>query len=283
MKIGVYYFSGTGNSLYVAKGITAKTGGTLIPIVSIMGKDDIKIDSEVIGIVFPVYYGELPVVIKRFAQQLVDIGQKYIFAVCTFGGSAGYSLKLLKRIIQARGGTLSATYRVHMPQNSFPKPFENHTRLFSTWEKKQLGQIINNTYNRKKGEFFKHVFLAPIFLLADHTVNFMKPTYRKSFIKLSNASADLNTNDLIHLNDTSFSVTERCNRCGICVKVCPVNNIEIVDKKPVWQHRCENCLACYNWCPTRAIRGGIAAKGFYYHHPDIKAAEMMKQRSIQQG
>jgi len=33
------------------------------------------------------------------------------------------------------------------------------------------------------------------------------------------------------------------------VRVCPVNNIEMVDKKPVWQNRCESCLACINWCP----------------------------------
>jgi len=190
MSIGIYYFSGTGNSLYVAKDIAAKTGGSLLPIATAVSQKIIQVDSEVMGIVFPVYYGELPVIIKLFAEKLDNIEHKYIFAVCTFGGSAGYSLKLLRQIIQARGGEIAATYRVHMPQNSFSKPWENHNKLFSTW-KKQLGQVVSNTSNHKKGEFFKHVFLAPVFKLADYSVNWMKPSYRKAFIKLSNASPDL--------------------------------------------------------------------------------------------
>jgi flavodoxin len=152
MNIGIYYFSGTGNSLYVAKDIAEKAGGALIPLASMIEQDIIKVDSEVMGIVFPVYYGELPVIIKRFAEKLANIEHKYIFAVCTFGGSAGYSLKLLKGIIRSRGGELAATYRVHMPQNSFSKPWERQSVLYSTW-KKQLGQVVDNTRNRKKGSF----------------------------------------------------------------------------------------------------------------------------------
>ena len=280
MSIAVHYFSGTGNSLYVAKDIAAKTGGTLLPIASAVDHNTIKIDAEVIGIVFPVYYGELPVIIKRFAEKLDDIEHKYIFAVSTFGGSAGYSLKLLRSIIQARGGELSATYRVHMPQNSFSKPWEKHTILYSRWKKK-LGQVVNNTNNRLKGEFFKNRLLAPLFVLADYTVDIMRPRYRKAFIKLSNASPDLSTDELIHLNDTSYGVNEECNGCGICSQVCPVHNIEMNGNRPVWLHHCENCLACYNWCPSQAIQGGIASKGYYYRHPDIQISEIMKQRSDQ--
>ena len=62
---------------------------------------------------------------------------------------------------------------------------------------------------------------------------------------------------------------------GLVRRVCPVNNIIITDKKPIWQHHCENCLACYNWCPVKAIRGGIAAKNYYYRRPEIKIAEMI--------
>jgi ferredoxin/flavodoxin len=277
MTISIYYFSGTGNSLSVAKDIAAQTGGNLVPIASLVDKDVIHIDSDVIGIVFPVYYTELPVIIKRFVGKLDNIGNKYIFAVCTFGGSAGYSLKSLRRLIEARGGELAATYRVHMPQNSFHKFFESHAMLYSTWNK-QVGKVVTNTEARKKGEFFRHVLLGPFFMLVDYSMSKMQGTYKKSFAKLSNASLDLEMDELIHFNDTSFRVTEKCTGCGICEKVCPVNNIAMTDKKPVWQHRCENCLACYNWCPVKAIRGGIAAKNYYYRRPGIKITEMMRQK-----
>ncbi len=261
----------------VAKDIAVQTGGNLIPITSVVDNDVIHIDSEVIGIVFPVYYTELPVIIKRFAGKLANIEQKYIFAVCTFGGSAGYSLKSLRRLIEARDGKLAAAYRVHLPQNSFPKFFESHAMLYSTWNK-QAGEVVRNINERKQGEFFRHVLLGPFFMLVDYSMSRMKGSYKKSFAKLSHASPDLEMDALIHLNDTSFSVNEKCTGCGICAGVCPVNNIVLTDKKPVWQHRCENCLACYNWCPTKAIRGGIAAKNYYYCRPGIKIAEMMQQR-----
>src|SRR5208283_4489872 len=208
MTLSIYYFSGTGNSLSVAKDIAAKTGGDLVPIASVVDNDTINIDSEVIGIVFPVYYTELPVIIKRFVGKLANIENRYIFAVCTFGGSAGYSLQSLRLLLEARGGKLAATYRVHMPQNSFPKFFENHAVLYSTWNK-QSGIVARNTVERKQGEFFRHVLLGPFFMLVDYCMSKMKGTYKKSFAKLSKASPYLEMDALIHLNDTSFSVNEK--------------------------------------------------------------------------
>ena len=76
--------------------------------------------------------------------------------------------------------------------------------------------------------------------------------------------------------DKQFWVTDRCNSCGICVKVCPVNNINLIEGKPVWQHKCEHCLGCLQWCPKEAIQfGKSTAKRKRYHHPDIKVQDFM--------
>ena len=141
-----------------------KTGGTLVPIASIMDSDVIKIDSEVIGIVFPVYYKNYLVIIKRFVEKLDNIENKYIFAVCTFGGSAGYSLKSLRRFIQARGGKLSATYRVHMPQNSFRKFFETPLSYYTLpWNNTSSHSCLTTPTNGKK-ESFSNIFCCGRFL-----------------------------------------------------------------------------------------------------------------------
>ena len=57
-----------------------------------------------------------------------------------------------------------------------------------------------------------------------------------------------------------------CDRCGRCVKVCPMLNIELTDKGPKWQGKCAMCLACLHHCPTRAIQYGkqTQGKGRYY-------------------
>jgi ferredoxin/flavodoxin len=268
----IYYFSGTGNTLFVARDITEGLGASLIPIASLVDDSAVSVDSEVTGIVYPVYYGELPVIVREFAEKLNNLDGKYIFAVCTFGGSAGDSLRSLRKIIRSRGGELSATYGVHMPQNAFYKFWEKHEPLFRSWRQKKLNTVVRNIKARRTGNFFTNILFDIIFICIQA---YVRPKYKQSFIKLSGASSDLSVEELIHLNDTSFSVTDKCTGCGVCVKVCPVNNIIMVEDKPTWQHRCENCIACYNFCPEKAIRNGIASEGYYYHHPDIKVKDMI--------
>ena len=63
---------------------------------------------------------------------------------------------------------------------------------------------------------------------------------------------------------------------GIFRKVCPVKNIKFFKKRPQWQHKCENCLACYNFCPEKAIETGLVSKHFHYRHPEISLSEFIK-------
>ncbi len=76
-----------------------------------------------------------------------------------------------------------------------------------------------------------------------------------------------------------FSATAACTGCGVCAKVCPVNNIALNrEKRPVWEAHCEYCLACINWCPAQAIESGKATQGRNrYHHPDVTAAELSRK------
>lgn len=268
----IYYFSGTGNTLFVARDIAKGLGASLVQIASLVDDSVISIDSEVVGIVHPVYYGELPVIVREFAEKLNNLDGKYIFAVCTFGGSAGDSLRSLRKIIRSRGGELSATYGVHMPQNAFYKFWEKHQPLYRNWQQKKLKKVIRNTDARKTGDFFTNIVFDIIFKWIQA---YVRPKYKQSFIKLSGASSDLSVEELIHLNDTSFYVTEECTGCGICARVCSVKNIAMAEGKPTWQHRCENCIACYNFCPEKAIRNGIASEGYFYRHPDITVKDMI--------
>lgn len=85
-SIDIYYFTGTGNSYYIAKRIAVKTGGKLIAIADVVKNKSIETEAKTLVIVFPVYYVDIPLIVKDFAEKLLNIETKYIYAVTNYGG-----------------------------------------------------------------------------------------------------------------------------------------------------------------------------------------------------
>ena len=78
--------------------------------------------------------------------------------------------------------------------------------------------------------------------------------------------------------DKKFILQDTCTKCGICARVCPVENIKPVDGRPAWLHHCEHCLACLQWCPVEAIQYGQKTIGRKrYRHPLITVSDMVKK------
>jgi ferredoxin len=57
----------------------------------------------------------------------------------------------------------------------------------------------------------------------------------------------------VFIQDKNYNINNNCIGCKICKEVCPVNNIEMVNNKPEFQHHCEQCMACIQYCPQKAI------------------------------
>jgi len=252
MKTSIYYFTGTGNSLVVARDIAEKLGDTeLIPI----NKTD-KIKGDRIGVVFPVYMFGLPLIVKRFLEKLKT--GKYIFAVATCGGMAGGTINKVRNILHKNNMKLDAGFVVDMPGNYIPmygaKPKKVQDKLFSK-EKEKTELIAKYVISKKTGRYdnnniiLRTLFSSIIYNLASNKI----PKY-----------------------DKNFWADDNCNGCRICEKVCPVKNIKMEDDKPVWQGHCEQCFACLQWCPKEAIQYGKNTKTRKrYHHPDVSLKDMI--------
>jgi ferredoxin len=276
LSTDIYYFSGTGNSLVVARDIAKKTNGKLISMPSLIKEESIRTEADVIGLVFPVYYATndcgIPLIVGRFVEKLENIGSKYIFAVCTCGYMPGMTIENLKKAVALRGGKLAGGFTVRMSNKNRT---ERKQQKLLIKRKKKVEAICEYVNARKEGRFETRGLLRKILLAPLRSIE--KPIFLYRYKKLSKTS-NHSFSELIPLADRSFRTNENCNGCGICAKVCPVNNIKMVDGKPVWQHHCETCYACYGWCPKNAICGDIVAYNDWYHHPEVKLSDMLKQR-----
>ena len=136
-----------------------------------------------------------------------------------------------------------------------PGPVEAQQRLFKEAQEKVkmiTGPILKGEQKEiERGPFWQNI-LFPWF-------------YKMSFRQ-------------VHKMDKNFWVDDKCNNCGICLKVCPVNNIKIISEKPSWLHRCEQCFACLQWCPQEAIQHGKKTTKYpRYHHPEVTLEDMLDQ------
>jgi ferredoxin len=261
MQTVLYYFSGTGNSLKVTKGIASGLGNAQLVPVSKAVKEDVSVTADKVGIVFPVYMWGPPAIVAEFIKKLNGkIGGKYVFSVATCGGFQAGASKLVKKYIRAQGGELSGAFAIQMPGNYTPLygafSKEKQEKMFKSSESK-INMIVDYVKNERKG-MVENTFLPVDLLLSGLFYN----------ISMSK----------IHGMDNKFWVQDTCTKCGICEKVCPAKNIELKDGKPAWNHKCEQCLACLQWCPVSAIEYGKSTVGRKrYHHPDIGASEFFQR------
>jgi len=287
MSIKIYYFSGTGNSFVVATNIAKKVKADLISIPKVMSMDKIQIDTECIGIIFPSYIAPLsglPLIVERFVKKIADIESIHIFAVCTCGGyecvNALPSLNKLKKIIKSCGGKLSDEYSTRLPMNNLdydhiPIPIIENQEVIINRSKTKIDDICYRIIKKRgtKYKIAKNMFkllMAPLYKM-------MRQSVTNSLKKKAKEPVDtkLKYFELMPLTDKSITVDGKCNGCGTCAKVCPVNNIKIVAKKPEFRHRCEICFACDEWCPSNAIHHWSRSEGVKYHHPEVKLSDML--------
>lgn len=216
--------------------------------------------------VFPVYIWGIPLIVEQFIKKVENLHDKYIFAVLTYGGTAGAAVKLFAKMIENRGGKLALGFKVHMPGNYTPLygaiDEKKQQRLFSDWQQR-LPAIAKAITSRRRG--------------INENDN---PLFNFIFSEIIYHSAAPHFSTM----DKNFWTDAKCNHCGICHQVCPVGNIQWVNAKPSWQGRCEQCFACLNWCPEAAIQyGKRTAKRKRYHHPQVAIPDLIQQAGIFRG
>ena len=247
----ILYFSGTGNTRYVAGLLASRIGDSNVREFSaeeLRQPDDASFDTndECVIWAFPTYSWGIPPVVAEIMKRSA-FGPGFLrarhYMVTTCGDDVGLIERQWRRIMSRRGIAVRYAYAVEMPNTyTLMKGFDVDSEEVAGRKLAQapaaVDRIADALKNDKSGDilirrkfsWFKSAVIYPWFIR--HAMS-PKP----------------------------FHVDEGCNGCGTCARTCPMANIEVRDGRPQWGTACAGCLRCYHICPRHAVRYGSATEG----------------------
>ncbi|ODA41889.1 EFR1 family ferrodoxin [Desulfosporosinus sp. BG] len=215
------------------------------------------VNSEAVGLIFPVHIWGVPKRVLSFLDKLKSISPRYIFALANNAGQVSNTLVQLKKEMAFRNLTLSSGWSIIMPSNYIPwggpGSQDKQNERFQVAELK-LTTITEKVQSRiempvEKGPLWQRIVFTCLYKLSL---------------------------PYVHKMDAKFWTDEKCNHCGVCVNICPAQNIDIQYEKLTWHNHCEQCLACIQWCPKESLQYGKKTPVYpRYHHPEIKLRDLM--------
>lgn len=236
----IYYFSGTGNSRYVASRLASLLGDETKVITP---DTEAQTDEQSLGIIFPVYAWGLPNIVERFVTRNAGIIAKsqYVYCVMTCGDDMGYADHIMKKQLN---GHLNAAFSVPMPNTYVCLPGFNtdSSEVAKAKVAKTTGMLNSIARWITKKEGVTQVTRGAMPWMKSYV---LRPLFNRFLV-----------------TDKYFHATDLCSRCGLCTRNCPTGNINMTGSGTRWNnHYCTGCLRCYHSCPKRAIEFGPFTKG----------------------
>lgn len=248
----VFYFSGTGNSKFVAKTLADGLDLSLHSIPDYMRTSEkgrgVTMVEEPLGFIFPIHAWGPPQMVLDFIET-ADFSQvtiPYCFAVATCGEDCGKALEMLRQGLAFKGIPLHSAYSLTMPNNyiiDFRIDSEERVSQLIADAKVKLENILTDIQTKK----------SPVVAVTEGAFPRIKtkllyPLFKRFYIK-----------------PKGFLALDTCTACGLCEKTCMTENITMTEAeltvKPKWGKNCTFCLACINICPVEAIQYGSRSEG----------------------
>lgn len=247
----VLYFSGTGNSAYVAKRIAAALGEEPVSLFEKLRNHDYStiVSTTPWVICAPTYAWQLPHIVRDWLQHTFLGGNRSIYFVLTCGSGIGGAAAYARALCRKRGLHFKGLAGVVMP--------ENYIAMFDAPQQAEAEEIV-----RKANPVIDAIAAqikagADIGKRSDPLGVALSTAVNRSFYALS-------------VSDKKFVVSDACISCGLCRDNCPTANIVLKNGKPVWLGKCTHCMACICSCPQSAIEYGKISVGKpRYHCPAL--------------
>ena len=245
----IIYFSGTGNSSFVAhelanllveKNLTHLKGEMLFdPLKCRLSTDD----NRIIWI-FPTYSWGVPPAVRRFMTEAeIEGAERAVhYMVTTCGDDIGETALQWRRIMKRRKWLIGNAYSVTMPNTYvLMKGFDVDTKEIADKKLTDAPATIRMIAERiRSGEPGDLVIKGSWAKIKSRIIN-------PYFVRFC-------------MSPKPFRPNGRCIGCGKCTKECPMDNITMSEDRPTWHNRCALCLRCYHVCPYKAVDYGNATK-----------------------
>ena len=244
----ILYFSGTGNSKYVAQRIADALGDALVNLNdSIKSGDTSPVETgEQLIVVTPTYAWRIPRVVCDWLLKTELRRARQAWFVMTCGGEIGNAGKYNRELCAEKAISCMGSAQIVMPENyiaMFGAPQADEARKIVAKAEPSIDRAIaairaGECFAPTRNNLYDRFMSGPV-----------NPIFYKFFVK-----AD------------AFTVSDACIGCGQCAKRCPMNNVTLKDGKPIWGKACTHCMACICYCPVSAIEYGKKSVGQPRYH-----------------
>lgn len=255
----ILYFSGTGNTAFAVRLLADRLGdGQIVQIDSRMLRhpEQYVLEPEGGRVVwaFPTYSWGVPPVVVDFMRK-VTLGDSAFSAdhymLTTCGDDMGYADRQWWKTMQGRNLTAKSAFALRMPNTyvcmkgfDVDSPDVERRKLR---EAPEAADRIADAILRGKGD-----------ILVRESFSWIKtyvvyPWFRR-----------------FAMSPRPFHASADCIGCGRCAASCPLSNIKMDGKTPVWGDRCALCLRCYHICTAHAVEYGRTTAGKGQYRTELK-------------
>ena len=244
----IIYFSGTGNSAAVARGLAERLGEPLQALMAVSPLE-LRFEGRRLIFVFPIYSWGVPPIVLDYIRSLnasfVEecAGRVAVWGVATGGDEVARAPEMFRKCVVGAGLDFRGFCDVIMPNNYVLLP----------------GFSVDpvEVERRKLSEYEKRVDAVAEKILADAPV-----------VDVTVGSWPRLKTGVVYplfkrwgITPSRWVATDACVGCRKCVEVCPVKNIAMKDRQPVWGDNCMSCCGCYHVCPRNAVQYGRITRG----------------------
>lgn len=238
MKINILYFSGTGNTKYVADylGEKLKNENHIVKIDSIDENPIVDKDVDLLIIGGPNYASNLPEKLLKWVVKNVPENNSNAIVFCTSAGRVNaHGVDSLENKLKKKGYNIVSKETFVMPRNFYFGKYPQNTD-------DEINQILSQT-NEQLDELLKNIKFNNYKNENKEITSILKIDF---FAKLFNFIAKF--------IGKSFSVDNSCIKCGKCIKNCPKANISYDKNKNIkFGNDCMACMRCIHNCPKHSI------------------------------